>query len=314
MFQRALVPVVTFVALHGVAGCSGDDSNGTSSRGNVQVFVVAEETILSGLEPGTGGENISDGWKVEYSKFIVTIGNFRARSTITGKEIVDPTVYVLDLKTAPAAGYTTLDRRDVDAVRFDKVGEDMPPATAGAKRLGALSDVDLKMMIDNGYSLYFEGKMSKADGRSCTPGKPTECVDAKEVSFKWGFAMGTSFDDCASAQGDTGFVVPVGGTVQVKPTIHGDHWFFSDLTEGAEVTKRLAQYIADSDLNHDGETTLDELKTVKAADAFPTDEYKLSGCVGGAPITTAYEYVKCQARTLHDFQGDGECPTRAVLK
>jgi hypothetical protein len=32
------------------------------------------------------------------------------------------------------------------------------------------------------------------------------------------------------------------------------------------------------------------------------------------PIATALDYVKAQARTLHDFQGDGECPTRAILK
>ena len=191
----------------------------------------------------------------------------------------------------------------------------MPAATAAAKKLGAITDADFKLMVDNGYSLYFEGEMTKADGKSCIPGKmPADCVDAPKVTFKWGFAMGTSFDDCAPAQGDTGFVVPNGGTVQAKPTIHGDHWFFSDLTEGAEVTTRLAQYIADADLDRNGETTLAELMEVKAADAFPTDKYKLSGGVGGLPIATAYDYVKSQARTIHDFQGDGECPTRAILK
>lgn len=296
-----------------VAGCSGEDSIVSNAKGNAQVFVVPEESITSGIEPGTGNENMQDGWAVTYSKFLVSIGNFRAKSTQTGKEVRDPTVWILDLKAAPAGGYVTASFGDLDAVRFDKVGEDMPVPTAAARSGPSVSDADRKLMIDGGYSLWVEGTMTKDDGQSCTPGKPTECVAAKEISFKWGFAMGTAFDDCASAQGDTGFAVPSGGVVQIKPTIHGDHWFFSDITEGAEITRRYAQYIADADLNHDGETTIDELKAVKAADAFPTSKYKLSGGVEGS-VTTAWDFVRSQARTLHDFQGDGECPTRTVLK
>lgn len=290
--------LVPFVVCALTACSGGDDGPTTTAKGNAQVFVVPEESITDGLEPGDGDEQIQDGWKVEYTKFLVTIGNFRARSTATGKELRDPTVYVLDLKNAPAAGYVTASFDAIDAVRFDKVGEDMPAAAPGAKALAPTSDADLKLMVDNGYSLYVAGSMTK---------------DAKTITFAWGFAMGTSFDDCASAQGDTGFAVPQGGTVQIKPTIHGDHWFFSDITEGAEVTKRYAQFIADADADGNGEVTIDELKALKAADAFPTDKYKLSGGLDG-PIATAWDYVKAQARTIHDFQGDGECPTRAVLK
>jgi hypothetical protein len=296
----------------GAVGCSGDDSITGTAKGSAQVFVVAEETISGGLEAGTGEENIQDGWAVSYSKFLVSIGNFRAKSSQTGKEVKDSTVWILDLKNAPATGVVTASFADLDAVRFDKVGEDMPVPTASAKSGPGLSDADRKLMIDGGYSVFVEGTMSKTDGQSCKPGT-TDCVAAKEIKFKWGFAMGTSFDDCASAQGDTGFAVPSGGVVQVKPTIHGDHWFFSDLTEGAEVTNRYAQFIADADLDRNGETTIDELKAVKATDAFPTSKYKLSGGVDG-PIATAWDYVRSQARTVHDFQGDGECPTRTVLK
>lgn len=294
-------------------GCSGNDSITGVAKGNAQVFVVAEESITAGIEPGAGDENMQDGWKVDYSRFLVSIGNFRAKSTQSGREVKDATVWILDLKNAPPGGYVTASFNDLEAGRFDKVGEDMPVPTATAKAATGTSEADRKLMIDGGYSVYVEGVMTKADGQSCTPGKPTECVAAKEIKFKWGFAVGTSFDDCASAQGDTGFAVPSGGVVQIKPTIHGDHWFFSDLTEGAEITKRYAQYIADADQNHDGETTIDELKAVKATDAFPTSKYKLSGGIGGA-INTAWDFVQSQARTLHDFQGDGECPTRAVLK
>ena len=48
------------------------------------------------------------------------------------------------------------------------------------------------------------------------------------------------------------------------------------------------------------------------ADAFPIPAYNLSGALGG-PIHSAYDYVLAEMRTIGHFQGDGDCPTRAVL-
>jgi hypothetical protein len=305
---------ILFSCAIAMAGCSSGSPISGNGTGRVQVFIVPESTITDGISPGGGAEEIADGWKVEYSKFLVTVGNFRASSTESGDSIGDPSVYVLDLRNAPAGGYVFADFGSAPAVRFDKVGEDMPAAKAGVRGIAPTSDADVAMMVAKGYALYFEGTITNDSGKSCNPTKPAECVDARSITFKWGFAMGTSFYDCGSAQGDTGFAVPKGGAVQVKPTIHGDHWFFSDISQGAEVTTRYAQYVADSDLDHDGETTLEELGKVKSADVFPAAKYKLSGTVGGAPIATALDFVKAQARTIHDFQGDGECPTRAILE
>jgi hypothetical protein len=307
MHRSLLLPLVLSAA------CSDGDSPTSRARGNAKVFIVAEESIAGGVQAGSGPENIQDGWTVTYSKFLVSLGGFHAKSNADGEQLLDPTTFVLDLKNAPTAGYVTSSFQDVPAVQYDVVGQDMPIATASSKVVPPTTEADKKQMVDGGFSLFVAGKLTKPDGKSCTPGKPTECVDAKEIRFSWGFAMATAFDDCAPAAGNTGFAVSTGGTVNVQPTIHGDHWFFAETTQGAEVTKRYAQYIADGDLNHDGETTVDELKLVKSSDVFPADKYKLSGGVDG-PINTAWDYVRSQARTLHDFQGDGECPTRRVIK
>jgi hypothetical protein len=305
---RRLLPIFAL----GFVACGNGGALG--GKGSVQVFVVPEDSIASGVKAGTTSETIQDGWTVDYSKFLVTIGGFRARSTSLGESVSDPTVFVLDLKNAPPGGYVTAQFTDLTAGRWDRVGEDLPVATGAARPLPPTTADEARFMTDHGYSIYFEGTLSKPDGVSCNPAKPAVCKPAPLVKFRWGFAIGTSFDDCASAQGDTGFAVPAGGSTQLKPTIHGDHWFFSDLTQGAEVTRRYAQYIADSDLDGDGETTLDELKSVKSSDVFPSPKYRLSGTVANAPIRTAFDYVQAQARTLHKFQGDGECPTRGVLK
>lgn len=298
--------VMAACALALVAGC-GDDA---AETGTVQVFVEPEDTIPEGLEPGTGDENIADGWRVTYDRFLITIGNVRAARSDTNETLGDPSVYVLDLKNAPATRYVIAEFEGVSAARWDRFGFDLPIATEGAKTLAPTTADDLAFMIERGYSVYFEGSIEKEGGESCPP-PGGECVAAPKVTFRWGLPAGTSFDDCATEDGLTGFSVPAGGTVAVKPTIHGDHWFFNNITAGVELTTRYAQYIADSDLDGDGEATIDELKRVSAVDVFD-ERYNLVGAPGG-PIETAYDYVLAQARTLGDFQGDGECPTRKVL-
>ncbi|HZH04601.1 MAG TPA: hypothetical protein VEY30_12520 [Myxococcaceae bacterium] len=289
------------------AGCSDD------ATGRAQAFVEPEDTIPEGLEPGDGEENIRDRWTVEYEKFLVTIGNFRAaQSSDASASVRNPALYVVDLKNTPAGGFIIADFADLEAVRWDKVGFDLANTPTDAQRATGLSDADYALMTQGNYSLFVQGRLTKADGQSCLPSAPADCAPATEVAFAWGIKAGTSFDDCASEDGDVGFTVPSGGTVQVKPTIHGDHWFFNNITQGEEVTARQAQWVADSDLNRDGEVTLDELRQVPAAELFTQAKgYSISGAV--IPVATAYDFLEAQARTLGDYQGDGECPTRVVV-
>jgi hypothetical protein len=298
-------------ALALLPGC-GDDDGATSDKGTVQVFIEPEATVSEGIEPGADEENMSDGWRATYDRFLVTVGNVRAARSDAQETLGDARVVVLDLKAAPAGGYVFTEFEEVSAVRWDRFGYDLPNAKAGVETLAPTQTADVELMIEGGYSIYIEGSIEKADGQSCPRGDTTVCVPAPKVTFRWGLAAGTSFDDCATVEGVSGFAVPVGGTVPVKPTIHGDHWFFSNVTAGVELTKRYAQYIADSDLDGDGETTLEELKQVNAAEVFPSPKYSLAGALGG-PVETAYDYVLAQARTLGDFQGEGECATREVL-
>ena len=287
-----------------LAGCEGEGA------GAAQIFVEPEDTITQGLQAGAENENIHDGWSVRYQRFLVVVGRVRAARSDTLERVVDPAVHVLDLLHAPASGYVVAELPDLGAARWDRVGFDLPNAAKGALALAPTSAADADFMIDHGYSIYFEGSMENPAGSSCPP--RAACHDAKKITFRWGFPAGTSFDDCSSSDGIAGFAVPSGGTIPVKPTIHGDHWFFSNFTAGVELTERRAQYLADADRDADGETTLDELRAFEAADAFPIPAYNLSGALGG-PIHSAYDYVLAEIRTVGHFQGDGECPTRAVL-
>lgn len=299
-----LAPVLLFAA------CA-DDGSATGATGRVQVFVEAEETVPEGLEPGSGDENIVDGWRVTYTRFLIGIGNFRAgRSADSGAALTEPAHFVVDLLQLPAGGLVVADFAGVAAERWDRFGYDLSRVTSKSIAAEGITDDSVALMVDNGYSLYFEAELTKSDGQSCTPGKTAECVAAPKITVAWGLDASTAFDDCAPPEGDAGFAVPAGGTVQVKPTIHGDHWFFSNITQGAEITVRRAQWIVDCDTNRDGTTTLDELKAVQASDVFPPALFNLSG---GGTIASAYDFLLAQARTLGDFNGEGECPTRAAI-
>ena len=291
VFGTKLLAVCTGALL--LVGCGGEDGT-TDEKGTAQIFVEAEDTIPNGLVAGMGDEDIQDGWSVTYDRFLITIGNIRASRSDATERLSAPDTYVLDLKNVPAGGYVVATFEDVSATRWDRFGFDLPNANASTKALAPTSEEDRKLLADNGWSLYIEGSMTNG---------------AMTKTFRWGLAAGTSYDDCATEDEIPGFAVPAGGTVPVKPTIHGDHWFFNNITAGAEVTARYAQYIADADVNMDGETTLEELEQTQAASVFPPDKYSLAG----APIETAYDYLLAQARTLGDYQGDGECPTRKAL-
>lgn len=284
MFSKWLVLLIA------VAGCE-------AGSGRAQVFIEAEDSVTAGLKAGTAPEDVQDGWNVTYQKFLVAVGNFRAaRSAEPGDVLAEPKVVVVDLKNLPSGGYVFATFDGARAARWDKVGFDLPNATAMAMPAPFTAPADHERMVQGGWSVYLEATLEK-EGRTHV--------------IRWGIPAGTAFDDCAPAAGDSGFAVPAGGTAQVKPTIHGDHWFFSTITAGEEITQRRAQWIIDSDVDGDGETTIEELKQTRAADVFTPPTYNLTGAV--RPIVTAYDYLVAQASTLGDFQGDGECPTRRPL-
>ncbi|HRG97552.1 MAG TPA: hypothetical protein PLR99_14960 [Polyangiaceae bacterium] len=305
LHRRSAAPVALCLALALVAACSSSttpsDAGAASGSGTAQLIVVPEESIPEGLKAGDGPENLKDGWTITYDRFLVTIGGVVARRSDDGASTTAPDVFVLDLRNAPTTGYVLAEWKGLGAARYDKFSFSLPNAKPGAKLLAPTRQADLDLMTKEGFSVYFEGAATKG---------------AEKLTFKWGFRAGTTFADCATSDGQAGFAVPSGGTVQVKPTIHGDHWFFTNVTQGAELTERRAEWIKTCDKNGDKDVTLDELKACDLASAMPqkpNGPYDLTGVKDqdGDPKLSVYDYVASQARTLGDFQGDGECPTRS---
>jgi len=273
-------------------------SHGSSpGTGRVQIIVVPEASITEGIKSGNGDEDMHDGWQIQYNKFLISLGYFEAQRTDTKERLFHDKTYILDLKNAPAQGYLVTEWDRVPAARFDKFSYRTVNAQPSATILEPTSSADLELMIQNNYSIYFEGVAQKGN---------------EKITFKWGFNAGTSFEDCASEDGFSGFAVPLNGSVQIKPTIHGDHQYFDNITQGVELTKRLGAWMNICNQNKDGILTTEELKSCVVQQALPTPPYDLTGIKDqdNDHKITVYDYVNSQMRTLGDYQGSGECPTR----
>ena len=307
-----------------VAGCGSEDEAGS---GSLTVLLESEDVIIEGLEPGDGTENIRDGWAVGFDKFIATIGDIDVHySTDESVEAEAGDVFVVDLTKIPAAGLALWTLDGLRAGRWE-FNFRTPGAGDGSTRHDSVAQADYDEMVASDWTYLIDGVLTKADGQSCppaalaTPGSKTPngnmsggnaCYDAPTVRFTFGATAETSFGPCEIDE-VPGFAISAGGTQTVAATIHGDHLFFNGFPEGAEggVT-RLAQWLADCDLNLDGTVTRAELEAITPSQLPELDErYQL----GGSPITplnNMYDYVISQLKTQGHFQGEGECPFDGV--
>ena len=272
------------------------------SSGDLVVLLDAEDTIAGGLEPGTGEENIVDGWTVRFSKYIVAIGDVRVVRSRDGVELSEPTVLVVDLAALPSGGLTLARFEAIDAVRWDQFGYATPSAS-GATRHESVRTADFDEMAANGWTYLIEGTLTNPSGESCPPGEA--CRPAPSLSFRFGVTASAVFGPCQAEDGLPGVTVTEGITT-VSVTIHGDHVFFDAFPSGAEVVERRAQWLANADIDGDDAITDAELMGLDAAEIFPTSTHRLAG--SPFPIDTAWDVVRAQLSTQGHFQGEGECP------
>jgi len=309
-----------------LVGCEPGSSVGT---GDLRVLVEAEDVVIDGLQPGTGAEDIRDGWTVRFDEYIVAIGEVDVHlATDDEIEAEAHDVFVIDLTDISPAGESLWSLTDLQEGRWN-----FSYMTAGAghgtpERHSTVSEADFDQMVTNDLTYLIRGSLTKPDGLSCPPaslatppagavadgansaGDP--CYAAPTVRFEFAASAETNFGPC-EVDGVPGFSITAGSETSVALTIHGDHPFFNGFPEGDEggVT-RLAQWLADCDLDLDGVVTKAELEAITPSDLAELDSrYQL----GGSPITplsSMWVYVRAQLKTQGHFQGEGECPVDGV--
>lgn len=300
--------------------CSGGDEAG---KGSLTVLLEPEDVIVDGIEAGTGDSDMQDGWSVEFENYLVAVGDIDLHlSTDESVEAEAPEVYIADLAELPASGLALFEFDSLEAGSWEFYYT-TAGAAHGALRHETVSEEDFDLMVENDFTYLLRGTLTNEDGQSCPPAalaapgdaEPSgsddagnDCYESTSIEFVIGAPAETTFGPC-EIDGVSGVAIPDGGSQTVAISIHGDHLFFNGFPEGAEGgVVRLGQWLADCDLDLDGEVTQEELEEIPLSDLSQIDDrYQL----GGSPITpleTVYDYVVAQLKTQGHYQGEGECP------
>ena len=304
--KRKLSALGIYLASLGLVACSESEDEGS---GTLSVLLESEDTIIDGLDPGDRTENIRDGWRVRYDKYIVAVGDIDVHfSSDENVEAHDESVFAVDLMAVPATGEPFWELAGLRAGRWE-FGYETAGAAHGATRHDSVSESDFERMQQEDATYLIEGVLEKIDGQSCPPRDPDQsCYDNPSISFNFLVSAETVFGPC-ELDGIPGFSISDGATQTVAVTIHGDHLFFNGFPEGDEGgVLRLAQWLADCDLDRDGQVTRAELESIDPSELSQIDSrYQL----GGSPITPLHDmwdYVAAQLKTQGHMNGEGECP------
>jgi hypothetical protein len=300
------------------AACSDDGAG----QAKLAVRIDAEDVIVDGLPAGEDSVQVADGWQVDFDRYLVTVGKVELRlSTDHAVRSSAGDVFIVDLTRVPSGGLELWTLADLQAGRWE-FHYRTPRAPANARRHRSVDTDVFERMVDERWTYWVSGSLRNADGRSCPPqslatpqgAEPNgenlagdDCYAAPVVQFDLGAAAETHFGPC-EVDGLSGVAVTEGATQSVSITIHGDHLFFNGFPEGDEgSTRRLAQWLADCDLDLDGRVTTDELGQI-SPDVLA--EFDTRFALGGSPITpldSMLTYVAAQLKTQGHYQGEGEC-------
>lgn len=277
--------VILFV--FGIAACGGGNK-----AGSVQLVIEAEDTIPLGLDPGAAEENIIDGWQVRYTKYLQTLGAFKAStSNGSGAPLEHAGSVLLDVKALPTGGKVLETFDDVEAVRYDVVEYTSPAVSDAVERDANVAQSDFDMMKAANANLLVTG---------------TATMGATSLQFTFLIAGASHFTNCGPEAGDKGFAVVEGGTAQATLTYHGDHFWFNAFPTGAETTiQRRAEWLHRADADASGTVTQAELDAGTAAVLFPSPDFNLGG--SPVPVTNGTTFLRAQVVTIGHFQGEGEC-------
>lgn len=307
-----------------LAACGGDDSSG---NGRLVVTLEAEETITDGIEPGDALEDLRDGWRLRFAQFIVTVGDIDLHlSTDESVTAHDADVFVVDLSTVPEAGLPLWELDGLRSGRWE-FHYSTPGAADGATRHESVSEADFEELRGEDATYLLAGTLDQPAGQSCPPpslaapgtatpagsnGAGHTCYANPSISFRFVAAAETVFGPC-ELDGIPGVSISDGLTQTAAATLHGDHLLFNGFPEGDEGgVVRLGQWLADCDLNLDGEVTRAELGAIAPSALGELDaRYQL----GGSPITPLddmWQYIIGQLKTQGHMNGEGECPFDGV--
>jgi len=245
------------------------------ATGDVKVTMSGGDGTQRGL-PDT---LFQDGWSVQFTKYLVSLGDFTLTSA--AGEVHTSARHVLVDVQKGALPLTEL--KGLRAGRWD-VGFRLSPPRDGTELAdGQVSAEDAAMMRARGFSYFVEGRAVK--------------VGVGVLTFRMGFPVDARMKDCINGvDGTQGIVVPESSVAKVEVTIHAEHMFYDRLGTHKGVQLRFDAIAATA--SADGIITPERLAAQQLTDLKARDGQELRDARGQPVVYLPGAY---DVRTLQEF-------------
>lgn len=285
---RVVLSIASTIAALSVLGC--DENPAFQKLGSMEITTSA---------PAVEKEIATvDGWVVKYDRFLVHVSSVE----VAGSDTVLAASSSSQIVDQVAPGTKSLLSATVRTARaWEDVRIQIGPAVADAETpttfLAPATEADVVKMQAGGFSIYVEGKLSKA---------------GLVKTFAWGLTTDTVYEDCQDTRDGAvvrGLVVPADGNDTADIGLAGELLFSDNLAEAGVIR---ADAIAAADANGDGAVTFDELR------AAPID---LGRTFGGTYAIGAWTgvvdlagFVEAQSQSLVSrYRSAGTCTAEPVV-
>lgn len=290
--HKSTMTILALIAITAV-GCSDDGGRGDS--GNLTVVLDAEETIPEGIPSDPSGEDdeaIVDGYSVEFSRYIVSVGLVDMAQANGANRQQSSVVTVADYVSLPTTLPTLDTFNGIPTGQYSEFGYDTPVVDASVVNVNGVSDDDVQAMIDNDLTYIIQGTLNADAG-----GSKEFLIEADVPS---------TYLLCGE---EPELGVNVGANTTAGVTLHGDHIFFNGFPADESDVMRLAQWMWDvEDVDDDGVLTRTDFEAATDIGAlYPSPAYSgLNDGPAGA-INNAWDFIRSQLGTQGHINGEGEC-------
>jgi hypothetical protein len=232
-----------------------------------------------GTQRGLPDTLFQDGWSVQFTRYLVALGDFTLTSA-SGEVRSSPRHVLVDVQKGdiPLTELTEL-----PAGRWDVGFRVSPPRDGTELADGAVPAELVAMMRERGFSYWVEGRAVKAG--------------VGVLTFRMGFPVDARMESCINGvDGTQGIVVPEASVAEVEVTIHAEHMFYDRLGTHQGVRLRFDALAATADAQ--GLITPEGLASQQLTDLKGLDGGELRDAQGQPVVYLPGAYG---VRTLQEF-------------
>lgn len=284
-------------------GCGGEGDGGTTSTGDVQMSVAANQAVRMGFPHEENGQTLAfvDGWTFTVDAFAVSIGEVRLSEPVaegTGEMLARWEESSLVDVTSEEDGDVTLGMLEQVPARRVDVGFTLVGAGETSTLLGASED-DAQRMRENGWSMLLRGTAT-----------PTDANDTytEPVTLELGIPIEAEYYDCINGvDGTKGLAVAADSVTEAYIYPHIVHFFWDSLGAGNE-DLRFDPMAAVA--NMDNVVTLDALAARDLTELTGPDGVPLYDDAGLLTEYNLARFIERAALESMHFNGIGFCKKR----